>query len=83
MKKTVLIILAALLLVGCVSAVAALNGAARRGNGTGWRYVDEDGDGVCDNAGTGWRYVDEDGDGVCDNYATGCGRQAGRRGRNS
>lgn len=41
-------------------------------------FVDEDGDGVCDNykqrsinrANAGKGYVDEDGDGVCDNYAS-------------
>ncbi|MFR4988694.1 hypothetical protein [Anaerotruncus colihominis] len=56
------------------------------------RFVDENGDGVCDYAGEycGYgRFVDEDGDGICD-YAgkgSGCGGRAaigggcGRRGR--
>ena len=56
------------------------------------RFVDENGDGVCDYAGEycGYgRFVEEDGDGVCD-YAgkgSGCGGRAaigggcGRRGR--
>lgn len=41
-------------------------------------FVDEDGDGICDNykqrgingANAGKGFVDEDGDGVCDNYAS-------------
>ncbi len=48
--------------------------------GWGSGYVDEDGDGVCDNLGTGgWGpgYVDEDGDGVCDNLGTGARPQDG------
>ncbi len=36
--------------------------------GTASNFVDEDGDGICDNClGTGIGFVDEDGDGVCDN----------------
>lgn len=46
-------------------------------------FVDEDGDGVCDNKGTGYsrghgqgknyrnNFVDADGDGICDNLGTG------------
>lgn len=44
-------------------------------------FVDEDGDGVCDNKGNGQglgncgkNFVDEDGDGVCDNKGNGQGR---------
>lgn len=58
------------------------------GTGCGMYFVDEDGDGICDNYGTncGMYYADEDGDGVCDNYAAGggygrgCGRGNGRCG---
>lgn len=47
-----------------------------RGPGQGQGFVDEDGDGVCDNAGAGRGlgrgmgrgFVDEDGNGVCDHY---------------
>ncbi len=65
MKKVCIGILAAVMLLslGTTSALAA-----GRGNGRG--YVDEDGDGVCDNYNGACGYVDEDGDGVCDN----CGR---------
>jgi hypothetical protein len=52
------------------------------GNGICDNFVDEDGDGVCDHAGEGGHgpgFVDEDGDGVCDHAGT--GRQAGRGGR--
>ena len=57
----------------------------RPGAGCGQGFVDENGDGVCDNwAGTwsgggqggyGAGYVDTDGDGICDNWenGTGCG----------
>jgi hypothetical protein len=42
------------------------------GNGTCDNFVDTDGDGVCDLAGTGLRqgrgFVDEDGNGTCDNF---------------
>lgn len=50
----------------------------QRGQGEGPGFVDEDGDGVCDNAGTGGQgqgqgpgFVDEDGDGVCDHAGDG------------
>jgi hypothetical protein len=62
-----------------------------RGPGLGQGFVDEDGDGVGDNAGAGRgpgrgygpNFVDEDGDGVCDNAASGAsfGRQGGVMGR--
>lgn len=38
-------------------------------------YTDTDGDGICDNRGA--CYVDADGDGVCDNYGTGLGCRSG------
>ena len=47
---------------------------AAGGRGTGWRYVDANGDGICDNQGAGWRYVDANGDGICDNQGAGRGR---------
>lgn len=44
----------------------------------GQNFVDEDGDGICDNKGScqqngecGKNFVDEDGDGVCDNKGSG------------
>ena len=53
------------------------------GDGICDNFVDENGDGVCDLAGSGQRqgpgFVDEDGDGVCDHFGT--GGQAGRGGR--
>jgi hypothetical protein len=67
---------------------ARLNEAwTSRGRGNGAGFVDEDGDGVCDNCGAGQGqgrgngagFVDEDGDGVCDNYGVGQQGQ-GRRG---
>ncbi len=51
----------------------------------GPRFVDADGDGICDNAGTngkglgnGKGFVDADGDGVCDNKGTGQGLRRGK-----
>jgi hypothetical protein len=42
------------------------------GDGVCDNFVDQDGDGVCDYAGTdqgrGYGFVDENGDGVCDNF---------------
>ncbi len=54
-------------------------------------YVDDNGDGICDNctdgygagngyglgAGSGNAYTDDDGDGVCNNYAGGAGNGSG------
>lgn len=54
-------------------------------------YVDDNGDGICDNytdgygagngyglgAGSGNAYTDDDGDGVCDNHAGGAGNGSG------
>lgn len=53
--------------------------AFMQGRGNGQGFVDEDGDGVCDNCGTGRGpgFVDEDGDGVCDNCGNGRGRGSG------
>jgi hypothetical protein len=52
------------------------------GDGQCDNFVDEDGDGVCDHAGAGQGqgagFVDEDGDGVCDHAQNGQGRGAGR-----
>ena len=72
------IALAATLL--CSTAVPALaagrfgSGAANAGTGVcqSQNWVDEDGNGICDNAGTcqNESRVDEDGDGICDNAGT-------------
>ena len=71
MKKLMAGILTAavVLSVGAASAFAA-------GHGQGRYFVDENGDGICDNQGSGCgRYfVDENGDGVCDNQGSGCRR---------
>ena len=53
--------------------------AAQYGQGSGAdgaQYVDDDGDGICDNLGTCPGSVDADGDGVCDNLGD-CGRGCG------
>ena len=60
----------------------------------GSRYVDANGDGVCDNRTANWidangdgicdtcGWIDANGDGVCDNRAAGGGMMAGQRGGN-
>ena len=67
MKKTFLTVLAFVL----VFSLCAVAFAAPAGRGQKARFVDEDGDGVCDNCGLAKEecanFVDEDGDGVCDN----------------
>ena len=73
MKRKIItaIVTAALVLSLGTGAMAASQGHG--GGGCQGRYfVDEDGDGVCDNAGSYCRFVDEDGDGVCDNAGTYC-----------
>lgn len=54
----------------------AVGSAARGAQATCPGYVDEDGDGICDNCGATCGscpgFVDADGDGVCDNYGNSC-----------
>ena len=75
MKKGLLGILAAALVLAMVTTGAmAAGGSRHHGAGTGsasgscragtCRYVDADGDGVCDNRGAACRYVDADDDGA-------------------
>ena len=95
MKKKKLIPAAltlALVLAVCVTGAFAAHGGFGRGSGTclssGQNFIDEDGDGLCDNrAGgqclNGGRCVNDlDGDGLCDNWASrpmdGTGLGAGR-----
>lgn len=61
-------ILAATVLAGGTAAYAYQNGGTTN-------FVDEDGDGVCDNG--YYMFVDEDGDGVCDNIGLYGGRGYG------
>lgn len=51
--------------------VACSLGAAAAGSRGGRRYVDADGNGICDYNGGTCVYADADGDGVCDNYDPG------------
>lgn len=61
MRKTISAFLAAVIVLSvCVSTAFAA------GPGSGRRFVDTDGDGVCDNSGSMCIYADADGDGVCD-----------------
>ncbi len=55
-----------------VGVFAAGNGAGRGSWGNHCRYVDADGDGVCDNQGVYCQFVDANGDGICDNHGTYC-----------
>ncbi len=87
-----------LVLAGILAAILAASGGmagtlAAQGGGTACRhaacgnYVDDNGDGVCDNCGTACRhaacgnYVDDNGDGVCDNIGAGGGCHAHHGGR--
>lgn len=82
------------ILAAILTASASMAGTlAAQGGGTACpynacgNYVDDDGDGVCDNCGTACRhaacgnYVDDNGDGVCDNIGAGGGCHAHHGGR--
>jgi len=58
------------ILIAALVATSIGVAAARYGTDSGVRYVDANGDGVCDNIGERPGYVDEDGDGVCDNQGS-------------
>ena len=54
---------------------------AAQGNCAGQNaFIDEDGNGICDNQGARASFIDEDGDGICDNRADACpnGQGAGQ-----
>jgi len=102
MKKVLISAMAVVLVLSALSLTAFAAGPrtgvrqpAGEGNGPAYGFVDENGDGVCDDcAGNGGQgqfvdedgdgvcdlMVDEDGDGVCDNYV---GGMRGRQGRGS
>ena len=87
-KVAVIALLSAVLFIGMAYAQpGGINGnqnssgqgvsGQSRGNGCGG-FVDEDGDGICDNYQSGQchmygygGFIDEDGDGICDNYQSG------------
>lgn len=88
MKRTAMLITATLLActVGATGVWAAGPGRSCRNRTCTTeqcRFVDEDGDGICDNCTdgiTGRYYTDENGDGICDyRIAAGC-RGGGRAG---
>ena len=58
------------ILIAALVATSIGVAAARYGPENGARYVDADGDGVCDNIGERPEFVDADGDGVCDNQGS-------------
>lgn len=71
MKKIAAGIAAAALILTLSTASAFAAGRGYRGN-----FLDENGDGICDNRGTalcegrsGCSFTDENGDGICDNYS--------------
>lgn len=72
MKKILLRLAAAAIILSL-----GVTGVFAAGPGCGRHFVDEDADGVCDNAGSACAYVDEDGDGVCDICGTAHGSCAG------
>lgn len=92
-KRTLAMLLAVMMLAALsVAAYAEEPVVSGFGRGQGVGFVDEDGDGVCDNfgfgrgfgrgRGQGAGFVDEDGDGVCDYYGLGRGNGQGRGQRN-
>ena len=67
-KQFFILTLTLVLVLGFSNAsMSWMNG--RHGGGSGYNYVDEDGDGICDNYSNGTcpGYRDQDGDGICDN----------------
>lgn len=67
-KQFFILTLTLVLVLGFSNAsMSWMNG--RHGGGSGYNYVDEDGNGICDNYSNGTcpGYRDEDGDGICDN----------------
>jgi len=71
-KQFIIITLTLVLVLGFSKAsMSWMNG--RHGGGSGYNYVDEDGDGICDHYSNGRcpGYRDQDGDGICDNYNNG------------
>lgn len=74
----------AMVLAVCITGAFAAHGGFGRGSGTclssGQNFIDEDGDGLCDNwagggsgrCGNGPCFIDQDGDGLCDNCGTQC-----------
>ena len=74
MKKVLIGTLAVVLVLTAMTA-----GALAAGRGHASRFVDADGDGICDNygadcksVGCGLGFVDTDNDGVCDNCGSDC-----------
>lgn len=101
MRKWMAFIPAAVLAVGVWTGTASAQTAGRPGapaENAGCRFVDSNGDGICDNRGSeqclhngtgnghcdgNGRFIDADNDGVCDNYADGtCPQHGGRNPRN-
>lgn len=71
MKKTTII--KALLSVGCLITLCGAIEANAEEPVIRNNYIDEDGDGICDNRNEkGYRYVDENNDGICDNRTVQC-----------
>jgi len=71
-KKFAAIIVTLLLVLGFSNPSMSWMSGGQGGKG-GYNYVDEDGDGICDNYNNGGcpGYRDQDGDGICDNRRSG------------
>ena len=72
-KKLMILMLAVTMVMGFSSvSMSGMNGGHHGLHGGGFNFVDEDGDGICDNGGSGCGqgdcpdYVDENDDGYCD-----------------
>ena len=69
MEKKLTIILAVFIMVMGYAGAGICKGHAQNGDPSGTNYVDENGDGYCDN--TGIPFIDKDGNGIHDGYLGG------------
>lgn len=73
MRRKFGLLVGAMALVAVVSAGSATAYAVGPADARCDAFIDEDGDGICDNCGNGVGFIDEDGDGICDNCGNGDG----------
>ena len=73
MRRKFGLLVGAMVLVAVVSAGSATAYAVGPADARCDAFIDEDGDGICDNCGNGVGFIDEDGDGICDNCGNGAG----------
>ena len=82
MRRKFGLLVGAIALVAVVSASSATVYAVSSVDTRCVAFIDEDGDGICDNCGDGIGFIDEDGDGIYDNWDAETGRGYGNGGGN-